>query len=450
VDRLALAPDVMLESTFAGRRFEVETNGTSLAPMVYAPQSQSGAYFNDHERHVSSLQWVEAISLARDWRGSHVFKGGIDLQRSRFDGESASRSVEIRRLDGSLAERIVFGSPSTQEVHGTEVGAFVQDRWRLASRLTFELGLRLDRDAVVEGWSWSPRGGVAVSVLPEGRAILRGGIGKFVQRTPLNLDAFTSFESRVATRYDAAGNAANPVALAHVMVQRLTTPRAIVGSIEWDQRFGRRLIFKTAFLLREGSHEFILSPDPGRGELRLSSSGTSQYKELEATGRYLGGGRRDLTASYVWSRGSADLNNYDQFFGNMRNPIVRANGYGPIPTDVRHRFLLRGTIGLPARWDVAPVLEIRSGFPWSAVDEYQDFVGPRNLAGRLPIVRSLDLAISRPWAFRRYQFRAGVRLYNIFGASAYRDVQSNVTAPDYGAFYNPIERSVGFTFSAIR
>jgi hypothetical protein len=291
---------------------------------------------------------------------------------------------------------------------------------------------------------------VAVSVLPEGRAILRGGVGKFVQRTPLNLDAFTSFEPRVATRYDAAGNEANTVALAHVREQDLTTPRAIVSSVEWDQRFGRRLIFKAAFLLREGSHEFILSPDAERGELRLTSAGTSQYKELESTGRYLGGGRRDLTASYVWSRGSADLNNYDQFFGNLRNPIVRANGYGPIPTDVRHRFLLRGTIGLPSRWDVAPVLEIRSGFPWSAVDEYQDFVGPRNLAGRLPVVRSLDLSIARLWTFRQYRFRAGVRLYNIFGASADRDVQTNVTAPDYGAFYNPIERSVGFTFGAAR
>ena len=87
--------------------------------------------------------------------------------------------------------------------------------------------------------------------------------------------------------------------------------------------------------------------------------------EFEATGRYLGGERRDITVSYVRSHGSADLNNYDQFYGNLRNPILRPNEHSLIPTDVPHRLLVRGTIGLPGRWDLAPVIEIRSGFPWS-------------------------------------------------------------------------------------
>jgi hypothetical protein len=48
--------------------------------------------------------------LSRDlWRGQHVFKFGTDLQRSNYTGESVSRPVEIRRLDGTLAERIEFG-----------------------------------------------------------------------------------------------------------------------------------------------------------------------------------------------------------------------------------------------------------------------------------------------------------------------------------------------------
>ena len=73
------------------------------------------------------------------------------------------------------------------------------------------------------------------------------------------------------------------------------------------------------------------------------------------------------------------------------------------------------------------MLELRSGFPWSAVDEFQDFVGPRNRAGRLPAVRTLDFTLARPWRFRKYRFRAGLKLYNVFGASADRDVQNNVT-----------------------
>jgi hypothetical protein len=154
--------------------------------------------------------------------------------------------------------------------------------------------------------------------------------------------------------------------------------------------------------------------------------------------------------SYVWARGTADLNSYDQFYGNLRNPLVRNNEHNLTPADVRHRLLLRGTIGLPRQWDFAPVLELRSGFPWSSVDEYQDFVGPRNRAGRLPAVRTLDFSIVRPWRFKGHRVRAGIRIYNLFGAAASRDIQANLTSPFYGTAYNPIERSIGFVLGMAR
>jgi hypothetical protein len=380
-----------------------------------------------------------------------VFKFGTDLQRSHYDGTSLSRPIEIRRLDGSLAELIEFSGPSEQFVEGSEFAVFMQDRWRLNERVTFELGLRLDRDAVVERVNWSPRAGAAFSVLPEGRAILRGGFGKFVQRTPLNVDAFPSFESRRVTRFAPDGAVlAGPMTFVNRIDPDLRTPEAQVGNIEWDQRFSRRFLMKVAFLGRKGAHEYILSPDPVEGALRLSSTGSSRYRELEGTVRYLAGTRRDLTFSYVWSKGTADLNTYDQFFGNLRNPIVRPNEYGLTAADVRHRVLVRGTIGLPGGWDFAPVLELRSGFPWSAVDEFQDFVGPRSRSGRLPAVRTLDFSLARPWRVKKWRFRAGIRVYNAFGATAERDIQANVASPAFGTAFNPVERSIGFVLGSAR
>jgi hypothetical protein len=451
VDRFAIWPDLVLESTVSVRRFEIDVNTENLVPMVYAPESQRGGYFNDQDRDVTSFQWVEAVSLSRDlWHGQHVFKFGTDLQRSQFKGESISRPVEIRRLDDSLAERIEFGEPSQQEVNGTEFAVFGQDRWRPNSRLTFEFGMRFDRDGVVERINWSPRAGAAFAVLAEGRGIVRGGYGKFVQRTPLNVDAFASFEPRTSMRFAENGAPLGVVTLANRVDGPLHTPEAYVGNIEWDQRFGRRILLKVGFLRRSGSHEYILSPDPEAGALRLSSTGRSRYRELESTVRWLGGERRDLTLSYVWSRGTADLNNYDQFYGNFRNPIVRPNEFNLSPTDVRHRLLLRGMIGLPGQWEFAPVLELRSGFPWSAVNEFQDFVGPRGRSGRLPAVKTLDFSLARPWRFRKYRFRAGLRVYNAFGASAERDIQTNTTSPFYGTAFNPVERSIGILFGSAR
>jgi hypothetical protein len=451
-DRFALSPTMVLETTLAGRWFEISVDTDSREPMIYTPETQLGSFFNDQEREVRSFQWVETLSLSvPTGHGQHLLKFGLDFQDSAYQGSSASRTVEVRRLDGSLAERIAPGTSSTQEVSAAELALFAQDRWRIGSRVTLELGFRMDREDVIERVNWSPRAGVSVGVLPEGRGILQGGVGRFRQRTPLNVGAFAQFEDRVVTRFGPGGDPlGSPVALANVPAPDLRTPKAIAGNLEWNQRFGRRVLFKANYLRRTGSHEYVLEPDVTRETMHLLSTGRSRYWELELTGRYLGGERRDLTASYVRSRGFADLNNYDHFYGNLRNPIVRANEHNLIPTDVPHRLLVRGTIGLPGRWDLAPVIEIRSGFPWSAVDEFLDFVGPRNRAGRLPRVRTVDFSLSRPWRVWRYRFRGGVRVYNLFGASAERDVQGNATSPSFGRFFNPIERSIGFVLSSAR
>src|SRR5690606_21766087 len=198
-------------------------------------------------------------------------------------------------LDGSLAERTVFAGLTTQDVQAEELALFAQDRWRVNARLTLELGIRMDREDVIDRVNWSPRAGAALAVLPEGRAILRGGIGRFRQRTPLNVGAFSSFAPRTITRFDAAGDPLGPpVTMVNVRAPDLRTPEAVAGNVEWNQRFGRRVLFKANFLRRTGSHEYVLHPDTARGELRLSSDGRSRYRELELTMRYLGGERRDV------------------------------------------------------------------------------------------------------------------------------------------------------------
>ena len=148
---------------------------------------QSGNFFSRQERNVRSLQAVEALTYSKDkWAGDHLFKVGVDLQHSRFDGDSYSQQVDVVRLDGSLAERTTF-SPllAHPDVTGTEFAAFGQDRWRVNDRLMFELGFRVDNDDIVDRANFSPRVGMSFSVLPEGRGILRGGFGKFAERTPL-------------------------------------------------------------------------------------------------------------------------------------------------------------------------------------------------------------------------------------------------------------------------
>jgi hypothetical protein len=326
---------------------------------------------------------------------------------------------------------------------------FVQDRWRLNDRVMFELGFRSDRDDVVDRVNYSPRAGMSVSVLPSGRGILRGGFGKFAERTPLTVGAFTQYEIQTITRFAPTGEpAGTPVTYAHVVDSPLKTPESIVQTVAWDQRFGRSFFFKSAYLHRNGSHASIVDPDATRGALILSSTGASKYWEFETTGRFLASEHRDVTISYVRSHGTRDLNDYDQFFGNFRSPIIRPNENSLSSTDVPNRLIVRGTVGLGGKWVFAPLYEWRTGFPWSAVDEFQDFVGPRNHSGRLPSVSTLDFTLAREWRFRKYRFTGGLKIYNAFDSGDERDVQANVTSPDYGRFYNPIQRSIGFVLSS--
>ena len=61
---------------------------------------------------------------------------------------------------------------------------------------------------------------------------------------------------------------------------------------------------------------------------------------------------------------------------------------------------------------------------------------------------TLDFTLARPLKFRKYRFTGGIKIYNAFDSGSERDVQTNITSPDYGTFYNPIQRSIGFVLSS--
>ena len=197
---------------------------------------------------------------------------------------------------------------------------------------------------------------------------------------------------------------------------------------------------------RTGNNELILHrmESGDGGTLRLDSNGRSRYWELELTSRLLAG-RHEMNFSYVRSRSQGDLNVFDAFFGNFRNPIVRPNQFSVTETDTRHRFLFRGAF-VVQKWTVSPVFEGRQGFPYSLVNKDRDFVGIRNLGGRFPHVRVLDLDVQRPLRIAGYDTWVGVRVYHLFENEFPRDVQANIDAPAFGRFTNYVEQSIGLTF----
>ena len=416
--------------------------------MDVTPEGNFGNYFNRQSRQSTTYQWVESLTMTfKGATGEHLVKFGADLLQVSYDGTSESSPLNVKGEDGARIQRIVFGAPRAvfgQHVKSTETAFVAQDHWRLNDRLLLEAGGRIDHDGVLERTNVTPRIGGVIGILPEGRTVLRGGIGLFYDRTPLNVGAFETVEPRTVTAYAADG--ITPLALPITFVNRLgsdlQTPYSRIWNVELDHRVNDQWSFKVNHLERAGHHEFIVNPvmNGSTPAILLTTDGESRYRETEFGVRFAHGDHFETTVSYVRSHGTADLNSFDQYFGNARNPLIRPNQYGLINTDAPNRIVIRGSYLLPWKIQFDPLIDVRDGFPYSMIAEDQSYVGQRNGAGRYPIFKSFDFSASRPVKIWKYRATIGVRLFDALGTFNPRDVQQNLASPNFGRFFNGVPR----------
>ncbi|MGI8469697.1 MAG: TonB-dependent receptor domain-containing protein, partial [Pyrinomonadaceae bacterium] len=380
-------------------------------------------------------------------------------------------SIFIRRAGGSLARRVDFTNASPLDFSYNEAAAFAQDRWVLSPKLTLDYGLRFDRDGVTENNNFAPRFSFLFLPLKNQRTIIRGGIGIFYDRslatgglfadgeTPDDeLNPTTGFKQiprRIVT--DFAADGVSVIGVPHHLRNRiaapLRTPRSVRYSLQLDRGITKDLTMRVGFLERFTKNDLLVEPiiNGDAGTLLLSSRGRSRYDELQFLLAYNKEKFGQINASYVLSRVRGDLNTADKIFGDTPAPLAEANEYGRLPFDAPQRFLLYGTFDVSKKYDVrlAPLFEARSGFPFSAVNERLDFVGARNQAGRFPMYLSLDVQVTKgiqlPF-FKDKRARVGIALFNLTNHFNPRDVQMNLTSPNYGKFYNSLGTSVKAKF----
>jgi hypothetical protein len=278
----------------------------------------------------------------------------------------------------------------------------------------------------------------------DNRTLLRGGAGLFYDKVPLNVGTFEQLQQRVETQFDADG--ITVVDGPRTFVNRLTeaeNPRHLAFNLEFDRDLGRGLLLRLGYLQREGRNQYILEPFDdlaGVPTLQLASQGRSRYREFQVTANYRFREDNFLNLSYVRSKSTGDLNGFQDFFGNFENPIIRANERSRLNFDAPNRVLVWGEVELfwGVRW--APVLDVHSGFPFSLLDENQNFVGPRNQGGRFPTFASFDSQIFKDFKVKAFgkkrTVRVGVKIFNILDHFNPRDVQQNIDAPDALGFYN--------------
>jgi hypothetical protein len=146
--------------------------------------------------------------------------------------------------------------------------------------------------------------------------------------------------------------------------------------------------------------------------------------------------------SYVRSSTEGSLNDLNTVAGNRGRAQVLPDTLAPLNADVPHRLLTWGMFSLPWHLTISPFLEVRTGFPFTRIDEEWNVVGTRN-DSRFPLFVSLDLAGEFSFTvLSGIPMRLGLKLFNATGRKNGRAIQADVERPDFGQVYDPVGRQL--------
>jgi len=428
-------------------------------PLEVIPEGLRGNFFRTEDRQTTHTQ-VKAIygrSIGASGN-THLLEVGGELHSLDIAGNFQARTILVRGEGGELLQRVDFLGSGELDNTKYEWTGFVHDRWWHSSRFWCDLGLRFSSDSVTRQTRLAPRVGFAWDPVGDSRTLIKVATGLLHRRVYLA----EAFWDRQATRVETTFNEGeNGDDIVRVFVPeiggRLRAPRTLIVTAEALHRFSPSFLVRARYTRRDGDDQIIFDPisgpgvvlpdsiepleaaigaDPDKhGKLLLSNSGRRLSWSAEITGRYRISSESDLYGSYVYSSAKGDLNEFNRLAGERPDSIIRPNAYARLPFDAPHRFLMWGVLQLPWKMTLSPVVEWRSGFPYSVVQEDQSYLGEPNSA-RYPAFLSIDAQLTRDFTIMKYDVTAGVKITNITDHYNPRNVIANVASPRFGDLLN--------------
>jgi hypothetical protein len=469
-DRLSVAGGI-LQSTLARQAFEVDVAPQGLSSMVLTPAGNTGNYFGSHDRQSGRIVWGENFSPnAQQFLGAHNFQFGTSATFTVDHGTFNARDVNIESTSGTLLKRIQFVGGDKFSKSDFEFAAFVQDHWTLNARLAFDAGVRMDRQNITDTVRFAPRTGFALTPFKNKSTIIRGGAGVFFDHVPLNVYAFEHYPQQLVTTYDTNGNLLDGPRLFQNLIDitgsrlwlvrrnKPTTrpgdfaPYSVATALELEQRASRLVLLQFKFSYRASHGLITVAPKhfaDGGDALLMRDSGSSQYRDFQFTARIAEDRKSKLFVSYVHSKALGSVDALSTYLGDVSFPIVRRRFYTNLAIDTPDRILVWGETPLKWKMKIAPMVEYRTGLPYSQVDAYQNFVGLPN-SNRFPSYFSLDTQLIKdvqinPKYAGRFTIR-GLNLSNHFNALA---VHPNIADPQFGNFFGSYGRRFRLDFDVL-
>jgi hypothetical protein len=297
------------------------------------------------------------------------------------------------------------------------LGFYAEDSWRLTPSFTINAGLRYDtafglftasgRDQsqnpafstlnalhvpLVSGiphdyrTAFAPRLGMAYAPGAAQRTVLRAGVGLYYNDLAQNgwVDAFTAVNQPVApcSVYDLSHPACLPSGAnggqGALIDPHYHTPYALQASAAWEHDFAKDWRISLTYEHQQGVHqyrryEFISGfslPDASPNISLFRSDNRSSYNGLAVQLQHRFTNRFELTANYVLSHATtwgAVVGELFDYVNGVSDPLdaFAPGDHGPSGEDIRHRFVLIGTLRLPWRFEVSTLSQFESARPFT-------------------------------------------------------------------------------------
>ncbi|MEP7038178.1 MAG: TonB-dependent receptor, partial [Acidobacteriota bacterium] len=148
----------LLQSSVSFKQFNAHIYGQGTNDQILTPTVEQGNYFATQDRRSHRFELLEIYDLPalRLGYGQHNFKVGFDFNEASNRLDYQANPVEVRRADGTLAERLTFDRAPLNEGRNHTYSAFAQDRWLVRPNLSFDLGLRYENQSIAQQQNFAP------------------------------------------------------------------------------------------------------------------------------------------------------------------------------------------------------------------------------------------------------------------------------------------------------
>jgi len=418
---------MLFETGFADTRGIVKylPQGDQLYEIT--PSGNLGNYFVNLDRHFYRQQWVATLFLQpRHFLGTHQLKFGIDFEREAFHERDLLHDYEVVRDDNSVARYVTFAGSPFEEHKNFEGAQYVQDAWSPREGLAIEAGLRIEWNEVVRDLEVAPRLAIAWSPRALHGTKFSAGWGIYYDAINLGLITHPPDQVSLSTFYPSPGAPIGPVPTSFAVNESgIRAPFVRTSSFSVEQKLPHGFYLRSGFTHRAGIHGLIFEPPASavasgfeQGAIfQLSNARRDTYNAADISVRHTFAARFEWFAGYT--RSSAHSNAAVQY--SLQNPIFGPQAPGPYPWDATNRFHTWGWTPLPVHFlpkrlqflmrntSAQYLVEYRTGFPFSMVDEEGFLVGPPD-SRRLPYYFNINLAFERQFRALHYlwAWRLGV------------------------------------------